>query len=564
MRKRTAARSMAAVVGAAMVLTACGGGNNAAATTAAAGGSETQATAESSGGGNITKTDIVFAQASDVVTLDPAGQQDTTSSVLMKHVYSTLMDIDDDGNLVPDLAESYEMKSDTEYTFTLRQDACFSDGTPVTAKDVKFTFDRAKDMPKTKSNTSKIEEVIADDDHHVTFKLTQPYAAFKTIITNSNLSIVSEAAVTAAGESYGDVGNILGSGGFTVTEWVPNDHYTLARNEKYWGEMPIATTITCRVIPEGSARAIALEAGEVDLVWNVDATDCANIEANPDVTLLSQTSSSIEYLGMNTTKEKFKDVRVRQAINYALDKQTFVDTIIEGRGTVANSYINSMIPGWTDEVEAYPYDPAKAKELLAEAGYPNGFECKIYVNGDVRTRSAQIIQAQLAEVGITVDISTYEWGALLDSLNAGEHEMFLLGWSNSSFDADGSTYQLFYSGNHGATGNRAFLTDDKVDELIINAQKESDDTKRMELYKELQVYLHEISPWCPLYYKNDNVGVRADLKGFKLHKGAQHYLGNCQNVKDGGRHEGVCPFSTTRNRAKTKIAASGHTGCPEV
>lgn len=105
--------------------------------------------------------------------------------------------------------------------------------------------------------------------------------------------------------------------------------------------------------------------------------------------------------------------------------------------------------------------------------------------------------------------------------------MFLLGWSNSSFDADGSTYQLFYSGNHGATGNRAFLTDDKVDELIIDAQKESDDTKRMEFYKELQVYLHEISPWCPLYYKNDNVGVRADLKGFKLHKGAQHYLGNC-------------------------------------
>ena len=98
---------------------------------------------------------------------------------------------------------------------------------------------------------------------------------------------------------------------------------------------------------------------------------------------------------MNTTKEKFKDVRVRQAINYALDKQTFVDTIIEGRGTVANSYINSMIPGWTDEVEAYPYDPAKAKELLAEAGYPNGFECKIYVNGDVRTRSARSFRPSL-------------------------------------------------------------------------------------------------------------------------------------------------------------------------
>ena len=234
---------------------------------------------------------------------------------------------------------------------------------------------------------------------------------------------------------------------------------------------------------------------------------------------------------MNTTKEKFSDERVRQAVNYALDKQTFVDTIVEGRGTVANSYINSTIPGWSEEEEAYPYDPEKAKELLAEAGYPNGFECSLYVNGDVRTRSAQIVQAQLAEVGITVDISTYEWGALLDSLNAGDHEMFILGWSNTSFDADGSTYQLFYSENHGTTGNRAFLTDEKVDELIIAAQKESDDTKRMGLYKELQDRLHEISPWCPLYYKYDNVGVRADLKGFKLHKGAQHYLGNCHYEK---------------------------------
>lgn len=137
---------------------------------------------------------------------------------------------------------------------------------------------------------------------------------------------------------------------------------------------------------------------------------------------------------MNTTKEKFSDERVRQAINYALDKQTFVDTIVEGRGTVANSYINSTIPGWSEEEEAYPYDPEKAKELLAEAGYPNGFECNLYVNGDVRTRSAQIVQAQLAEVGITVDISTYEWGAFLDSLNAGDHEMFILGWSNTSFE----------------------------------------------------------------------------------------------------------------------------------
>lgn len=528
MKKRGIARTAAAAMAAAMLVTACGGGNSSNSTGGAdsAGGEQASGT-ESAGTGEIGRTDIVFAQGADVVSLDPAGQQDTTSSVLLKHVYSTLLDVDDDGNVVPDLAESYELVNGKDFVFKLKEDACFADGTPVTAQDVKFTFDRAKGMPKTKSNTSKVQEVIVDNDHQVTIVLTEPYAPFVTTVTNSNLSIVSEAAVTAAGDAYGDVDNILGSGPFYVSEWTPNDHYTLTRNDKYWGEMPIATSITARVIPEGSARAIALETGEVDIVWSVEATDAANVEANPDTLLLTQSSSSIEYLGMNTTKEVFSDERVRQAVNYAIDKEAIVAAIEEGRAVVANSYINNTIPGWTDKVEAYPYDPEMAKQLLTDAGYPNGFDCHLYVNGDKRTRTAQIIQAQLAEVGINVEISTYEWGALLDSLNAGEHEMFILGWSNSTFDADGSTFQLFHSSNHGATGNRAFLTDQTVDDLIVSASMETDNDKRMELYAELQERLHELSPWCPLYYRDDNVGVRADLKGFKLHKGAQHYLGNC-------------------------------------
>lgn len=529
--KKTKLLSLALTGAMVLSLAACGSSDSGTTTTAAAAAGTEAAGSEASGAestGNIGRTDIVFAMQGDIVALDPANQQDTTSSVILKHIYSTLLDTDNDGNLVPDLAESWEMAEDgTSFTYYLREDACFSDGTPVTAQDVKFTYDRAKEMPKTKSNTSKIKEVVVDNDHQVTIHLTEQYAPFKTIVTSSNLSIVSEAAVTAAGDSYGDVDNILGSGPFVCTEWTPNDHYTLVRNENYWDEMPITTTITCRVIPEGSARTIALETGEVDLVWNVDAIDCVNVEANSDLKLLSQPSSSIEYVGMNTTKEIFSDARVRQAINYALDKQVFVDTIIEGRGQIANSYINSSIPGYDPDQEGYPYDPEMAKQLLTEAGYPNGFDCKIYVNGDTRTRSAQVLQAQLAEIGINVEIFTYEWGALLDSLNAGEHEMFLLGWSNSSFDADSSTYQLFHSSNHGATGNRAFLTDATVDQLIEEAAREMDDTKRNELYKELQTTLKDLAPWVPLYYRNDNVGVRADLKGFELHKGANHYLGNC-------------------------------------
>ena len=538
MRKTGLTKVAAAALAATMVLTACGGGSSTTATTAAAAASaettaaaasaETTAAAAAESTGNIGKTDIVVGMAADIVTMDPANQQDTTSSVFMKHVYSTLTETDDDGNLVGDLATKWEISEDgTSFTYWLNENATFSDGTPVTAEDVKFTFDRAKEMPKTKSNTSKAKEVVVDGDHQVTIYLTEPYAPFAQIAGSSNLSIVSKAAVEAAGEAYGDVDNVVSSGPFVVSEWVPNDHYTLTRNDNYWGEMPIATSITVRVIPEASARVIALEAGEIDVVWNVDAIDCPNVESNPDTLLLSQPSSSIEYIGMNTSKEKFSDVRVRQAINMAIDQQVFIDAIIEGRGTPANSYINAMIPGWTDEVTGYEYDVEGAKALMAEAGYADGFDCTILVNGDTRTRSAQIVQAQLAEIGINVTVDTYEWGAMLEMLSKGEHEMFILGWSNSSFDADSSTYQLFHSSNHGATGNRAWLTDEKVDQLIEEAAREMDQDKRMELYKELQFRLKELAPWVPLYYRDDNVGVRADLKGFTLNKGANHYLGNC-------------------------------------
>ena len=535
MKRRGIARTTAMAMAAAMILTACGGGNADQSTNAPAGGSA-QTTTDNGGSGEITKTDIVVAQGADVVTLDPAGQQDTTSGVLIHHVYSTLMDIDDDGNLVPDLAESYEMKSDTEYTFKLREDACFSDGTPVTAKDVKFTYDRAKDMPKTKSNTSKIAEVIADDDYHVTFKLTQPYAAFKTIVTQTNLSIVSEAAVTAAGDAYGDVENVLGSGEFTVTEWVPNDHYTLTKNEKYWGEEPIATSITVRVIPEGSARTIALEAGEVDLVWNVDPTDCANVEANSDVALLSQPSSSIEYLGMNTTKEKFSDERVRQAVNYALDKQTFVDTIVEGRGTVANSYINSTIPGWSEEEEAYPYDPEKAKEILENAGCTMGDDGFYERNGEEigfvisvmsgeqdRIDIAQAAAQQLQEIGIncTVDIpAQMDWGGQMACL---------IGWG-SPFDADDHTYKVFGT-DKGA--NYSGYSNEKVDEYLTLARQYEDQETRAKYYDLFQEELAKDPAYAFICYIDANYVADSDIKGISEKTVLGHHgVGIFWNIQD--------------------------------
>jgi len=332
--------------------------------------------------------------------------------------------------------------------------------------------------------------------------------------------------VTEAGETYGE--EPIGTGPFMFKEWVPNDHWTLVRFDDYFDGPATATAITNRIIPEGSARTIALETGEIDVILTVDPVDAANVEANDELVLESWPSASVEFMAFNTTKKGLDDVRVRQVITYAMNRQEFVDTIVEGRGEVASSFIAKPLPGWNEEVQPYPQDLEKAKELLAEAGYGDGLDLKMYVSGDVRNRTAQVVQAQLAQIGVNVDINVYEWGAFQDAINAGEHEFLILGWTNTTCDPEYSVTPLFHSKNCGMNGNRAYLRDEKVDQMIDAASMETDRETRLQTYRDLQVRLNELCPWVPLYYKSNMVGRRADLKGFQFNKNtALHYLGDC-------------------------------------
>ena len=265
-------------------------------------------------------------------------------------------------------------------------------------------------------------------------------------------------------------------------------------------------------------------AGEIDMSISVDATDVQNVKANKELMALEKTSVSVEYLAMNCEKEPFNDPKVRQAINYALNQQEIIDVVLEGRGQVANSVMNVNIPGYSEEITGYSQDLEKAKALMAEAGYPDGFKTTLFASGDVRNREAQIIQAQLLKIGIEVDIQLYEWGAFLDAINKGEHDMFISSWSNATMDPDASIFPLFHTKNFGATGNRAFYSNPEVDTLIEQAQKESDNAKRMELYKEIQQKINDDAPWACLFYGTTCTGIRADLKGFVLHpSSANHY-----------------------------------------
>lgn len=532
----------AVVLAASVVLAACGSGGQS--QSSAAGGADQtknveteapatkteQAKTEAAGEKEAGRDAIVAAVSSDIKSMDPATGVDAPSALLSRHVYNGLVRIDENKQVVGDLAESFELVDDVTYRFKLKEGVKFHNGEELKASDVKFTLERCKTMPKAMSNASAIDNVSVEGDYDLTIHLSRPYPSLLYILNDTSMKILSEKAVTEAGEAYGE--NPIGTGPFVFKEWVPNDHWTLERFDGYFDGPAAAGSITARIIPEGSARCIALETGEVDLILNVDPVDAGNIESNPDLTLESWPAASVEYLAFNTSKAPLDDVRVRQAVTYALNRQEFVDTIIEGRGEVATSFIAKTLPGWNEDVKPYPQDLEKAKALLAEAGYGDGLDLNIYVSGDVRNRSAQVVQAQLKEIGVNVDINVYEWGAFQDAINAGEHELLILGWTNTTCDPDYSVTPLFHSKNRGASGNRAFLNDEKLDGMIDAASSETNEEERFQIYKDIQEYLNEICPWVPLYYKSDMVGRRKDLTGFQFNKNtAIHNLGGCHYEK---------------------------------
>lgn len=539
MKTQITKKAALAILAASLALTACSGSGNTSAPVETTKAAKAETTAETkketqaetkAEAAEIGRTDIVVGVSSDIRSMDPAEGVDTPSATLNMYLYNGLVKIDENKQIVGDLAESFEMVDDLTYKFKLKEGVLFHNGEELKASDVKFTFERCKTMPRAMSNADAIDHVTVEGDYECTVHMSRPYPSFLYMLNSTSMRIVSEKAVTEAGDTYGE--KPVGTGPFKFKEWVANDHWTLERFDDYFEGPVIATSITTRVIPEGSARCIALETGEVDLILNVDPTDAVNIESNPELVLESNPAASVEYIGMNTQKEALSDVRVRQAISYAIDRQEFVDIIMEGRGEVATSFIPSTIPGWNEDVHPYPRDLEKAKELLAEAGYADGLDLSIYVSGDVRNRSAQLVQAQLKEAGIELDINIFEWGAFQELVNSGAHDLLILGWANSTCDPEYSIVPLFHSKNWGASGNRAYLKDDELDAMIDAISVETDQEARLQGVKDIQTRLNELCPWVPLYTKYDMVGRRADLKGFVFNKNvALHSVGNCYYEK---------------------------------
>lgn len=468
---------------------------------------------------------LVVAQGADAVSLDPHAVNDQPSSRVSKQIYNTLVASTEDMEIVPALAESWESIDDLTWEFKLGQGIKFHNGEELKASDVKFTYDRMLASPTVSHIIGPVSEIKVIDDYTVQIITSEPFAPLLSHLTHTASSILNEKAVTEAGEDYGQ--NPVGTGPFAFDSWQSGDRITLKAFEDYFKGAAKVKTVVFRNVPEGTNRTVGLETGEIDIAYDIEPVDKNLVTDNAGLELIEGPSLSSQYLGFNTTKAPFDNVKVRQAINYAVNVQEIIDVVLEGAGEVAKSPLMDLIFGSNPDIKGYDYDVAKAKELLKEAGLENGFKTSIWTNDSpVRVRIAEIVQAQLKEVGIDASIEVVEWGAYLDRTSAGEHDMFILGWTTVTGDADYGLYALFHSSQHGGAGNRFFYTNPEVDRLLDIGKTEVDSGKRLEAYKEAQELIVADAPQLFLYFSTQNVGENKAVKGFKLHPAGHHSLYN--------------------------------------
>lgn len=463
------------------------------------------------------KTDLVLANNAEPTSVDPQEVQDTTTIPIFRHLYARLIKQDVNLNYVGELAKKWEFTNDTSLKFYLRDDAKFSDGSNITARDVKFTIERAQNSARVKQFVEMITNVEIINDYEFVMHTDEPCGPLLGNLCHTPMCIVSEKYVTENGDQA--FKKPLSSGALVLEEWKSGDYLKLVPNEYYFDRDKVQlTSLLWRNIPEGSARTIALETGEVDIVLNLDAIDASKVEDNNKLKLYEGISNQIEYLAMNMKEgSPFTDVRVREAFNYAIDKDAVLLVACEGRGLTANSVLLPGFPGYVEFNAGH--DPDKAKALLKEAGYDetNPFTFKLKTSGAARVREAELVQASLAEVGVKMSIETSEWATFLDETMKGDFDAYIMGVNFNVGDTDFVADGYFHSRQIGISSNRFAFRNARVDELVTKGKFTVDPKKREEYYTEALSIVANSFPWVPLFTKSYLTGTQAELQGYVQH-----------------------------------------------
>ncbi len=463
-----------------------------------------------------------------------------------ENIFDRLFEIrlNEDGSteLVNSLVTEYTVSEDgLTYFFTLRDDVLFSDGTPLTASDVAFSFNRMLTLPDSvaddwadsilgadevlEGEADELKGIEVVDDTHINFTLMEPFSGFLNELAADSCSILSEKNVTEAGEEFGIVPEkTIGSGPYMVTSWVSNSSVTLELNPYYWGETPSAKTVKIRIIPDPATLSMLYQNGEID-VLDLEFLDSAIVDTvyktSYEDKIVSANCLAVTYFIMNEDIPPLQDVRVRKAVQMAIDRQTILDGIYGGEGTLVDGILPKGVIGYSEDNQGkISYDPEGAKALLEEAGYADGFQMEISVDS-ASSQSiqnvVQVIAQNLADVGITATIKTYDEASWLELRKSGKMNSFVGTWTADYNDPDNFVYTFF--GHETNTRLRSLnYTNTEVMQRVAAARNIQDTDERLEEYAELErIIVQEDAAWLPLFSRTHLFAISDNVESFTPH-----------------------------------------------
>lgn len=458
--------------------------------------------------------------------LDPAMAVDVTEGELCALMFQGLVGFSVEGRVVPAAAARWRVEDGgRRFVFTLDRRMRFSDGSPVRVEDVVRSFERVL-APQSRSprqwvldritgarefgagRADRIAGLDTPDDSTLVIRLREPFAPFLSM-----LALPAAMICRPAGD--GDVP--LGSGPWALAEWRRGDYVSLVPNSHHPGAAAALTEVRFRIITEAFTRMAEFENGALDVLqvppievrrFLADESERGRLQSRPEL--------RVYYVGLNNTRPPLDDVRVRRALNHAVNVDRLIDVFAGGEAVRATGSIPPTLAGY-EEREAYRYDPDTARRLLAEAGYPDGFAMEIWLRESPQgNRVAEAVQGYLAEVGVEATLVRREWSAFKEAVSVGRVDAFLLDWFADYPDAENFLYPLFHSDNLGGGGNRSFFSDPGVDRLIERAAATVDEEERTHLYARIDSMLYDRAPWLYLYFPRTVHAVSPGVQGYRL------------------------------------------------
>lgn len=470
---------------------------------------------------------LTIAIGAEPESLDPVKMTSAPAATVGEHVVERLIYMEEDGSLTPMLATSWSANEDsTVWTFQIRQGVTFHDGTPLNAEAVRMNLTRFVDPEVGAAYAfllGSVQEIRTTGEYTLEITLGQPFAPILSHLSHSFIGIVSPRQIENLGPAD-TFENPVGTGPYVMDRWSRGDSIRLSLNENYWGDTPRIPNLVFNFIPEESARIVALETGEADAIMAVPPQDVPRLQRDPNIDVVFQSSVRTIYIGFNNVREPFDNPLVRRALNHAVDKQAIVDSIFDGNAFVLDAPVVDAVFGHAS-VGPFEYDPDLARELLAEAGFPDGLSMSLHHptgRYPLDATVAAAVQSMLAEVGVDARLETREWTSYLQFTGQppeqAEYDSYLLGWGTVTLDSDYGLYALLHTRQWNPDGNnRSFYSNERVDELLDAARIETNPDVRTEMYAEAMQLIWDDAPWIFLYSAGQINAVRSNVEGLIHH-----------------------------------------------